>query len=201
MIALSFHNGNVSPRLIEAQASVFKYFGLDILQVQTDMSHGAAIDWFLNALPWEEVAIFDIDCIPLHKQVLNDARKIVREGAVYGIAQSANHLSGKLYVGAPFICLSRKTMIEIGWPSFMETKSEDVAGEITRAAERAGKEVRMLWPTHVEVEKWKLADKGVFGLGTTYQDTVYHAFESRFNHESTSRFINKCNLITSLHDN
>lgn len=201
MIAVSFHNGNVSDELIDAQASVFEYFGLDILQVQTEMSHGAAIDWFIRNHPWNEVAIFDIDCIPLHKHVLSDARKIVREGALYGIAQSANHLSGKLYVGAPFICFSRDTIRDLGWPSFMESKTEDVAGEVTRAAERIGKEVRMLWPTHVEVEKWSLADKGTFGLGTTYQDTVYHAFESRFNHESTSRFIHKCNLITSLHDN
>jgi len=199
MISVSFYNSNISKEVVTAQKRVFDYFGYkEHLQVHTSLPHGRAIDQWLQNNPWTEVAIFDIDCIPLNRFVLRESFRIIERGdTLYGVAQSANHLSNELYVGAPFICLNRDLWNDLNKPSFQETERDDVAGRLSRAAQRKGKIIAQLWPTHVEIEKWDLGNTGVkFGYGTTYQDSVYHAFESRFNHESSSRFIDKCNLIT-----
>jgi hypothetical protein len=127
MITVSFHNGNVSGDLVRAQKAVFDHFGYtDHLQIHTNLSHGEAIDEWLNTRHWDEVAIFDIDCIPLNPVILVEAEEKAKEGRLFGIEQSANHLSNERYVGAPFICFGRSLWASIGKPSFKETKTEDV---------------------------------------------------------------------------
>lgn len=196
MITVSFHNGNVSGDLVRAQKAVFDHFGYsDHLQIHTNLSHGEAIDEWLNTRHWDEVAIFDIDCIPLYPEVLRTAEQLARVHCLYGIAQSANHLSNEKYVGAPFLCMAKGLWENIGKPSFRETKTEDVAGFVTRCAYWNSKKVDYLYPTHCEEPRWKLPDGTVFGLGTTYEGQIYHAFESRFQHGSTSRFIEKCKEV------
>lgn len=194
MISVSFHNGNVSGDLVRAQKAVFDRWGIDHLQIHTNLQHGEAIDEWLHARYWDKVAIFDIDCIPLDPNIMHYAEKAV-EDKLLGIAQAANHLTGKVYVGAPFICFSRALWEATGRTSFKETKTEDVAGQFTRVVQAMGHQVEYLLPIHVENPIWKLDHLGMFGHGTTYQKGIYHAFESRYQHESTSRFIMKCNTI------
>lgn len=204
MITVSFHNGNVSGDLVRAQKAVFDHFGYtDHLQIHTELSHGEAIDQWLNTRHWDHVAIFDIDCIPLHPRLYDFIRtgELYDGHSLFGIAQSANHLSGEKYVGAPFISFRRKMWEEIGKPSFKETATEDVAGHVSREAQRLGKNLKYLEPIHCEQPRWLLPDGTAFGYGTTYdrfgdeRSRVYHAFESRFQHGSTSRFIEKCKEV------
>lgn len=195
MISVSFHNGNVSGDLVRAQKAVFDHLGYtDHLQIHTELPHGEAIDNWLNSRYWDKVAIFDIDCIPLDRNILPYAETAVDRG-LFGVAQAANHLTGRLYVGAPFICFSRETWEYVGRASFKETPREDVAGWFTRACDAAGVHIEYLFPFHVEKPIWELDGHGMFGYGTTYEKGIYHAFESRFQHESTSRFIQKCKEI------
>lgn len=196
MITVSFHNGNVSGDLVRAQKAVFDHFGYsDHLQIHTNLSHGEAIDEWLNTRHWDEVAIFDIDCIPLNFFAFSNAAMFLSYDRLFGIAQSANHLNSEKYVGAPFIVFGRSLWEAIGKPSFKETKTEDVAGHFTRQAILWHKKVEYLYPTHCEEPRWKLPDGTPFGLGTTYEGQIYHAFESRFQHGSTSRFIEKCKEV------
>jgi hypothetical protein len=196
MITVSFHNGNVSGDLVRAQKAVFDHFGRkDHLQIHTELPHGAAIDEYLNTRFWDEIAIFDIDCIPMNPVILLEAEEKAKEGRLFGIEQSANHLGNERYVGAPFICFGRSLWESIGKPSFKETKTEDVAGFVTRCAYWNQKKVEYLSPIACEEPRWKLPDGTVFGLGTTYEGYIYHAFESRFQHGSTSRFIEKCKEV------
>lgn len=194
MITVSFHNGNVSGDLVRAQKAVFDSHGLEHLQLHTDLSHGQAIDDYLNNRYWNEIAIFDIDCIPLDKEVLNYAQEAVKRG-LFGVAQAANHLTGKMYVGAPFVCFTRELWEAVGRTSFKETATEDVGGQFTRMVEKTDYLIEYLMPFHCETPLWNLEHLGVFGHGTTYQRGIYHAFESRFQHGSTSRFIEKCKEV------
>jgi hypothetical protein len=50
-----------------------------------------------------------------------------------------------------------------------------------------------MYPTSVEEKKWILTENEKFGIGTNYENRIYHAFESRFN--NTNNFINKCKEI------
>ena len=60
---------------------------------------------------------------------------------------------------------------------------------------RQGGELIFWWPTHIEEEKWPLyhSEHNRFGLGTTYNDCIYHAFYSRNN--LSDRFLDKCKHV------
>lgn len=202
MIAISFYNSNINPEIVEHQKKVFDFFGIELIQYKygEDHRHGFAIDWWLHNMwdkyQFEDLAIFDIDCIPLHKDVLARAEAIVSEGYLYGAAQRANHIKGSdVYCSPAFFCFTKEQYERANRPTFQETTWHDVGGFATNEFVRTKSAARLLWPTHVEVPMWDLTERTKFGYGTTYQDTVYHAFESRFNHDSTNRFIEKCKSI------
>lgn len=213
MQAISFYNSNINPEIVRYQARVFKHFGIDLLQFEynTEHSHGFAIDWWLKErwswIKWDDLAIFDIDCIPLHAEVLAHAEAMIDEGWLYGAAQKANHIpNSEIYCSPAFCCFTREAYERAGKPTLCEMPGHDVGGYFTNEMVRVGHRAKLLWPTHVENPVWDLTEKVKFGHGTTYgkpsadwlpagQGDVYHAFESRFNHESASRFIAKCKEI------
>lgn len=203
MIAVSFYNDNINPLIAEYQRKVFDHFGLPLIQhkYNVDHSHAFAIDWWLRERwkhhGYDNIAMFDIDCIPLNEGVLKDADVIVNDGWLYGAAQKANHIpNSDVYCSPAFCCFSHKAYMRAKSPSFSETSHHDVGGHLTNEFIRSGHRARLLWPSHVENPLWDLQLGRIkFGHGTTYNNTVYHAFESRFNHESTSRFITKCKEV------
>jgi len=195
MKAISFYNNNINPELVEYQKKVFNHLGIDIEQVCHDLGHGEAIDEWIRNNEWESVAIFDIDCIPLNKIAYHHAIAQASE-SVFGAAQKANHIKdSSVYASPAFICFSKQVFDKLGWPTFKEGFGFDVGGFVSHVARQVGVNVSLLWPTDVEDEKWELTEDIKFGHGTTYQGMIYHAFESRFNHESTSRFISKCKEV------
>lgn len=190
MKAISFYNSNINPLVVEYQKKVFDHFGIAIEQIETGMRHPDAIDFYLKTAEWDSVAIFDIDCIPLVKNLMEIAEMAVQSGCVFGAAQNANHLKDYVYCSPAFMCFKKATWLAAGKPSFCEGHGYDVGGYFSSLVQTL-----LLYPTHVEAPKWMLTDTLLFGHGTTYDERVYHAFESRFNHESTSMFINKCKEV------
>src|SRR5687767_6243318 len=106
MKIVSFHNGNIDPEIIKYQKLVFEHFGYKVNQVYTKLPHGEAIDAYLKR-PFDEIAIFDIDCIPLvpewqHEELMGYA--------IYGAAQQANHIPGSgIYCSPAFMCFDYST--------------------------------------------------------------------------------------------
>jgi len=202
MIAISFYNSRINPEIVKYQKKVFDHFGIGLSQQEYPISatHAGAIDWWLGYrwidYNYDHVAIFDIDCIPLHDDVLSSASEMVDKNILYGAVQKANHIpQSDVYCSPAFCCFSRRMYSAANMPSFSETANEDVGGHFTREMMFCRFGHHLLWPSHVENPMWNLTESRKFGYGTTYDNTVYHAFESRFNHESTSRFIAKCKEI------
>ena len=52
-------------------------------------------------------------------------------------------------------------------------------------------QIKYLYPSHVERPDFVLEENIKFGMGTTYEGGIYHAFESRFT-KNDYFFINKC---------
>lgn len=142
------------------------------------------------------ITIFDIDCIPLKSEVLIDAFNMCKDGLfVFGCAQQANHLLDKnIYVSPAFITFSYSLYTKLKMPSFIETDHSDVGGEFTKNCKKNSINIKMLYPTKVEEPRWKLGGQYLFGLGTTYEDLIYHAFEIRKSH-SIERFISLCKVV------
>ena len=187
---ITFHNGNINPLVIEYQKKVFDYFKIPIEQIETPLSHGEAIDNFLNTEKWSEIMIFDIDCIPLTKNLSYDLTGIT------GIAQKASHIpNSEIYAGPAWVVFDKQTYLELDKPSFVPTRRGDCGSELTYKANEKRIKVRLIYPSHVENKQWHLKNNIWFGYGTTYDDMIYHAFESNANHHSTENFINKCKSV------
>lgn len=189
---ISFHNGNLNPDIAIFQKKVFEKFDIDLVQIETKLQHDEAIDHWLTNNHFDTIAIFDVDCIPLTG--IDEGIKYALLDHVYGAAQQANHIrNSPIYASPAFICFSRETYEKIGRPSFKANTKGDVGIDITLSAKEYNVPIKLLWPIHVQVPKWDLGKDSCFGLGTNYENRIYHAFESRMG--NGKMFIEKCKEI------
>lgn len=189
---VSFYRANIPRLVVDSQAAVFRSLGLRHEQVESELPHGEAIDDYLRREDWVDVAIFDIDCIPLDLGFLDH----FDPDGIVGGAQRAVHLSTEIYVSPAWIMFSRATWSMIGQPSFAESADADVGAGVSRRARERGVRVSTVWPTSVRRARWQLTDETWFGDGTTWGRVVYHQFEAR--HPSWSRvtFVRECRRIS-----
>lgn len=193
---VAFYTKNIDPKIPEMQKKVFNALGLDIVQIKSDdwKGHGGEIDSFLAETKEDVIIIWDIDCIPLYKEIVQKAYNEASLGAIFSVAQKASHIPNSIIYASPaFFAISKATWVELGKPSFHATDRADCAGELTYLANEAKIDVQLLYPNAVERPKWALNDEIMFGLGTTYQNAIYHAFMSR--KENGNMFIKKCEQV------
>lgn len=185
---VTFYNPGVNPEVKAYQKRVFRYFGLEITQIETEMPHDEALTSYMGeAKDYGRLSIWDIDAIPTTSQLPFDDENLC------GIAQQAHHIEGKpIYVGVAFITFTEEMFDSWGRPVFFASGKHDTGGEVTEAAGGFGN-CRSLWPLHVEKPKWDLGPNSTFGLGTTYQGGIYHAFELRMGNDRM--FIQKCKEV------
>lgn len=178
---ITFHNGNLDPELLSHQMAVFDKFQIPLEQIKTSYSHPAAIDHFIDKEDWDQIILFDADCIPINNKAIPIAVETIKNNhKIFAASQKASHIpDSKIYAAPCFMAFTKKTYQHIGEPSFHATHRGDVAEEITYSCRAHQIAVELLYPTHVEVPMWDLTDKIRFGFGTTYADLVYHAFESQ----------------------
>jgi glycosyltransferase involved in cell wall biosynthesis len=184
---ITFYNSGIDPQVLAHQKAVFEHFGIEITQVLTELPHGEAIDHWLNNNEFSRIHIWDVDAIPTTSEIPTDPKKLC------GIAQQAHHIEGKpIYVGVAYITFTETMWKKWGKPSFAPTETNDTGGEVTLAAGGFEK-CKSIWPLHVVQPKWDLGENSTFGLGTTYQGGIYHAFEVRLN--NGQMFIEKCKEV------
>ena len=192
----SFYRSNMSASVISYQKKVFDLFGLPIVQVTSSQTHAEFLRETLLKTEKEFVLFFDIDAIPLQKEAIFLALKDLQQNfTITAALQTASHLNnGKNNYAGPFF-LGIKTAFykECGAPSLEFSDEYDVAGILSDRAIKLSKAIKYWVPTHVERRKWNLYRVGDFGLGTTYNGMIYHAFEGR--EGNTFSFINKCKRV------
>jgi hypothetical protein len=193
---ITVYNDVIPHEVVENQRKVFEKFGEKIIQIKPKVweGHAHTVDSHLRNSNWEYAIVFDIDCIPLNKDVIKEARDwALKNMGLYSVAQNPNHIPGAPdYASPAFIAFSKKTYEELGRPSFQGTKIWDVGGELTYRAREKNMPVVLMYPSHVEIPKWKFKDGKMFGIGTTYANKIYHHFEGR---RVTKSFLDKCKQI------
>ena len=175
------YNSNVSRELIDDQKRVFDLFGMSITQELTFHHHPSWLDSKIKSLKnFDVLVFFDIDCIPLkpglYEYILN---QIEDNNSIIGIEQAANHLDPNfVYAGAPCIAITKEAYQKMGSPSFMNNHRADTAGELTFAAKEHGVNVKFFNITSSTTKQWKCGTDKYFGLGTVYDDWLYHQFQA-----------------------
>ena len=196
---VSFYMDNIAPEIIAAQRDVLERLvppDIDILQVKTTLLHGDAMTRLMRRTRFRLIVFLDIDCIPVRAGAVDRLIARAEGGHLAGAAQRANQIKGQKHVYAGPFCLALTAELyrDLGQPSFFETSRGDVGEELTWRAEEQGRTVDLLWPTACEVPCWNLTDKVTFGLGTTYDDDFWHAFEIR-KPDGKARFLAKCDEV------
>lgn len=195
----SFYNHLVNPEVPVQQKAVFNKFGYSINHVfNKKFLHGDFLNHICRTVTDTDYLIFfDIDCIPTRKEWLAELLKEVGPRTIVGAAQTANHLrdAKNLYVSPFFFAISTSYLKELNYPDMNMTEDMDAGQNLTETISRLGGNVRYWWPTHIEEEKWSLyhPEHTRFGLGTTYNDAIYHAFYSRDN--QSDNFLKKCREV------
>jgi SAM-dependent methyltransferase len=191
----SIYMQNIPNEAIALQRAVFEKFGYCVTQVPWVGGHGEALDHLIKKRENGIIIFCDIDAIPLCRGVFEKMIFNVNNyGGLVGVAHQANHIDAfHQYPGPECLALSVETWNRLGRPSFRETARSDVAQELCRIGDDGGVAAVLMQPTAVTEPRWPLAG-GWLGLGTVYENMLYHAFESRL---SCDRFIKKCREVIS----
>ncbi len=182
------------------QQAVFKHFGYEVEHIVNEMfSHGDFLNHICRTVNDTDYLIFfDIDCIPLKRDWLKLLLHDLQEPhTIAGAAQTANHLRNaqNLYISPFFFGVSTAYLRQLHYPDMRMAGDMDAGQNLTEQVIKRGGQVKYWWPTHIEEEQWYLhhPEHNKFGLGTTYNDMVYHAFFSRV--DLSDRFIRKCESV------
>jgi hypothetical protein len=195
---------NVDDRIIQSHKKVFNHFGIDIQYTSMNINQGVWMTGVCRNTFADVYVFFEIDCVPLNKQVIDDCiNYAVNNNSFIGSAQVSNHIPPKthVYVAPCFLTLSRTCYEELGMPSFYLSERSDTAEELSYTAESFGKRYRCLYPTKFDgVPKydgvWRLSNYGYYGVGTLYDNKIYHLFESRWS-DHIDLFEKRCEQIIS----
>lgn len=193
---------NIDPAFVECQKLVFEALDCPVNQHRVDgFQHADWIDWVLRYHEGIDIFVFiDADAVPLSQDAINYAILSAQAGRVFGCAQAANHIvrnRDHVYAGPFFMSVARSTWDALGRPSMSAGADRDVAQGLTLAAEAAGCEVDLWYPTSVEEPRWRLGQTGqAFGIGTTYNHSLYHLFESRGGRHR-DRFVATCERVVT----
>ncbi|MCB4378581.1 MULTISPECIES: hypothetical protein [unclassified Synechococcus] len=161
------------------------------------------MDGVLRDTKADVILFVDNDCFPLKREAVRSAIGFAANRRSFlGLAQASNHINhGQHIFAAPaFLAISRVGWISMGRPSCSPTVRGDVAEELSWRAEEIGLRYRAWYPRffhHYSSEgEWSLGNYGYFGIGTIYQDLVFHLFQGRLN-ENVALFEKVSNAVVN----
>jgi hypothetical protein len=195
---------NVPKEFVDAHIDVMDHFGIPMQYFALNADHGQWMDAvMINAKSDSIIGFFDIDCVPLAKEKIEKCIDyVIKNDTMLGCAQVSNHFHPATHVfAAPsFLIISKNFWEKLGRPSFTSGEHWDVAEAVSYIVENEGQPYRCLYPDCFEKASyegvWKLGNYGFFGIGTVFDDTVYHLFQGRTNINS-DLFIRRCHEIIS----
>ncbi len=199
-LMVSFCNTNIPLPVVNYQKKVFQLFNLPLVQVIENIPHALFMERILRESKADYIIFFDIDAIPLRKESVYILLEELQSGySLAGAVQTANQFdSGRnSYIGPFFMGIHKSVYSTLGFPLLSESDENDVAGVLTKLALLKNLRIKYWVPTEVELPEWNLYRLGRFGLGTTYNGLVYHAFQIRDGNHF--RFIKKCKKVLDFY--
>jgi hypothetical protein len=197
----SLHWDNVNIEMLAAHKRVMDYFKIPMnYHNHTGFNHGMWMQWVINNSESDVIVVMEPDCIPLNKNFIDYIKYAYRHETFVGIAQVSNHILPKshIYAAPGFYAISKKAYDKLGRPGFTETRRSDTAEEISYLAEERGIKYRALMPTYFEKPSseglWPLSNLGYYGIGTVFDNSIYHLYQSRMA-ENVDLFVKRCDQV------
>lgn len=198
----------------ELHSSVFKKFGLEVIQVPFSPTeyHATVLEKILRSQTesWDYVTFFDIDSIPIAHDTIPRALEIVKDkNTIYGNAQASNVFDINPYKTPPFAAPSFLTFSYEIWQKSLgiinrnifsprvdypnpdgNPTETDVAEVFTREHEKLGTSIKLAYPIYTMRYDltWKYG--GYFGY-PKFQYGNGTIFESLTYHNFQIRFPDK----------
>jgi hypothetical protein len=202
---VSFYAENLNPLIVELQSKIFEKFSIPLEQVKFTGTHGSAIKQYLDNSEWDKIIIFDVDCIPLNKEVIDDVINMVDDDTIYGNAQISNSIP---YAAPSFLSFTKKLYESSFCKSFeggfYPNKNgvmveADCAEIFSRENEKKGKKIILSYPKFCLNPQWNYdGDENyppfVYGNGTIFNNDTFHCFQIRMP-QIQDIFINYCKNI------
>lgn len=197
----SLHWDNVDKDMLAAHKRVMSHFQIPVNYHNTNTNHGFWMQQVIGRSNSDVIVIIEPDCIPLNKENLISYIKYAYQNETFvGIAQVSNHIHPKshIYAAPGFYAMSSKVYNKLGRPSFTEERNSDTAEAVSYLAEDKGIRYRSLMPTYFEKESseglWPLGSLGYYGIGTVFDDAIYHLYQSRMA-ENIELFVKRCDQV------
>lgn len=197
----SLHWDNVDKDMLAAHKRVMGFFNIPMNYHNLDgFNHGSWMEWVINNSVSDVIVFMEPDCIPLDKKIFEYIKYANRNETFVGIAQVSNHIPPRshIYAAPGFYAISKKAYEKLGRPPFSETLRSDTAEEICYVAEQRGMKYRALMPTYFEKPSseglWPLSNLGYYGIGTVFDNTIYHLYQSRMA-ENIEMFVKRCDEV------
>ena len=197
----SLHWDNVDKNMLKAHQRVMDRFSIPMnYHNLTGFNHGQWMKWVIDNSSSDVIVFLEPDCIPLNKNILEYIKYAKRNETFVGIAQVSNHIAPRshIYAAPGFYAISKKAYEKLGSPSFTETHRSDTGEEICYIAEQKGMRYRALMPTYFEKESseglWPLSCLGYYGIGTIFDNSIYHLYQSR-KAENIDLFCKRCDEV------
>lgn len=185
---------SLDERVSVYQKKVFEHLEIKINQYVGSIRHPEFMDYIVKNFDFDFFIFFDIDCIPMKKEIIEYIIERIGFDSLIGIEQqcNSNESIDHIYAGPACFGISKVFYEEIGKPSFQENKRSDVGEEITYTCEKLSKKYHLFRKNYSENKLWKLGND-YFGHGTVYEDELlYHQFQICQNVE---KFIQKCKEV------
>lgn len=197
----SLHWDNVDQGMLAAHKKVMAHFNIPMNYHNLHgFNHGNWMQWVINNSESDIIVVMEPDCIPLNKNFIEYIKYAHRHETFVGIAQVSNHIPPKshIYAAPGFYAISKKAYDKLGRPGFTETRRSDTAEEISYLAEERGMKYRALMPTYFEKPSseglWPLSNLGYYGIGTVFDNSIYHLYQSRMA-ENIEMFVKRCDEV------
>jgi hypothetical protein len=194
--AYSCYYSNITKDMINYQKKVFDLFGMSLTQELTQLQHSIYLDSKIKSIKdFDIIIFFDIDCIPLKPGLYEYIVDVISDNnSIIGIEQQANHIQPLfIYAGPACLAFTKEVYEKLNKPTLAHGNGADGAGHLTLAARKNNVNVKLFNIVCSNDKQWACGNK-FFGLGTTYDDWIYHQFGSS-SIISNFQFINKCKEI------
>lgn len=205
---------NTPSEQTNAHKGVMEHFQIPVNYYEENIPHGIWMNRVMSQSQSDIVVFFDADCVPICKHKIHECIQYVNRNKNFlGIAQVSNHIPPRthIYAAPAFYVMYRECWLGLGSPSFSETSRSDVAEEISYIAESSNNynypkvRYRCLYPDTFEREPaegiWPLSNYGYYGVGTTFNKTVYHLYQGRMG-TNIQLFVDRCDdIISGIFDN